>query len=157
MRRPHPRRASRRSCSSSFLLHKSTKRNDEVDESVFLDLGRQLALIHQHRSDGLVGPHAQPGDLFLNLLLDGSVYAIATLDFDDIHGLRRLNEEIDLQPGARGGLPSRIWRRRNNELATETDFPAKRSTNVDLPIRRRPETTTNEGDSFAQTDESNSN
>ena len=39
---------------------------------------------------------------FLNLLLDGSVYAIATLDFDDIHGLRRLNEEIDLQARARG-------------------------------------------------------
>ena len=37
------------------------------------------------------------------------------------------------------------------------DISAKRSTNVDLPIRRRPETTTNEGDSFAQTDESNSN
>ena len=156
----HPfalRRARSEGLVTALFLHAALKhpaeRNQKVNETVLLDFRGQLAVIHKDCANGLVGSDAQARYLFLDLLLNGGVYPVATLDLDNINGLRRLNQQVNLQARTRCRLSPRIWCRRRHKLSAKPDLPAKRSTRVDLPIRRLPETTTSEADSFAHTDE----
>lgn len=69
----------------------------------------------------------RPFDLGLHLGLHRFPDPVAALDLDDVHRLRSLDEQIDLDTG-RGGAPAAHVRRgRSDESAAQTDEGAEGS------------------------------